>query len=168
MTINDKKTYRIYLKTRKQWIEVSEEFYRDHNRHYDAIRKCEQYHGRCACPKNKFWLCDGDCGNCEFRRAGDTLSLDYESENGNGDTYSMINSIADSSPSMEKVVEDRLLLNDLLKRLCELDPDGELIWQMLENGSSDRSIAKALGRPQRTFSRQMQHYRDEFRKIRGF
>ena len=52
--------YRIYLKAPRQWVEVSEEYYRDHTRYHDALRKRQQSHGQCVCPKNKFWLCDGD------------------------------------------------------------------------------------------------------------
>lgn len=169
MTNNEKnKSNRIYLKSTKQWVEVPEGTYCEINRSNNAFRKREQYHGRCACPKSKFWLCDTDCGNCEFRKAGDMLSLDYENENGDGDTYSMLDSVSDTSPNVEKIAEDKLLLAALFKRLCELDPDGEIIWEMLAEESSDRAIAKELGRPQRTFSRQMKRYRDEFHKIRGF
>lgn len=75
------------------------------------------------------------------------LSLDYENENGDGDTYSMLDSVTDTSPNVEKIAEDKLLLAALFKRLCELDPDGEIIWQMLAEESSDRAIAKKLDRP---------------------
>ena len=58
----------------------------------------------------------------------------------------------------------------LIERLRELDPDADAIlalWQ--ENDKlSDRAIAKALGRPQRTFADQMKRYRTDLRKIRGY
>ena len=58
----------------------------------------------------------------------------------------------------------------LIERLRELDPDADAIltlWQ--ENDKiSDRAIAKALGRPQRTFADQMKRYRTELRKIHGY
>ena len=61
-------------------------------------------------------------------------------------------------------------LIELIARLRELDPDADAIlalWQ--ENDKlSDRAIAKALGRPQRTFADQMKRYRTELRKIRGY
>lgn len=74
---NQSKTYRIYIKSTKEWVEVPEEFYREQKSYWDTFRKKAQYHGQCICLKSKFWLCDGDCFNCEFRRAGDILSLDY-------------------------------------------------------------------------------------------
>ena len=59
-TENQSKTYRIYIKSTKEWVEVPEEYYREHTSYYDTFRKKAQYHGQCACPKNKFRLCDGD------------------------------------------------------------------------------------------------------------
>ena len=106
---NQSKTYRIYIKSTKEWVEVSEEFYREQTSYYDTFRKKAQYHGQCVCPKNKFWLCDGDCFNCEFRRAGDMLSLDYENENEDGDTCSPLDSVPDTAPLMADVVADKLL-----------------------------------------------------------
>ena len=71
---------------------------------------------------------------------------------------------------MEDVIADRDLLARLIARLRELDPDADAIltlWQ--ENDKiSDRAIAKALGRPQRTFADQMKRYRTELQKIRGY
>lgn len=162
------KIHRIYPKSTKEWVAVPEEFYCEHTRFYDAFRKKAQYHGKCACPKQKFWLCDGDCFNCEFRRAGDILSLDFENENEDGDTCSPLDSVPDSAPLMADVVADKLLLEQLIQRLRELDPDADRIIQMLGEEMSDRAIAKTLGRPQRTFADQMKRYRTELRKIRGF
>ena len=56
----------IYLKAEKKWVEVSEEYYKEHIRFYDTFRKRQQSHGQCICPKSKFWLCDGDCCNCKI------------------------------------------------------------------------------------------------------
>lgn len=165
---NQSKTYRIYLKSTKEWVEVPEEFYREQTSYYDTFRKKAQYHGQCICPKSKFWLCDGDCFNCEFRRAGDMLSLDYENENEDGDTYSPLDSVPDTAPLMADVVADKLLLEQLIQRLRELDQEADLILQMLGEEKSDRAIAEELGRPQRTFARQMQRYRSELRKVRGY
>ena len=97
--VNQSKSKRIYLKATHQWVEVSEEYYRDHTRHYDAFRKRQQSHGQCVCPKKKFWLCDGDCFNCEFHRAGDQLSLDFTTENEEGDVCSPLDALTDLSPS---------------------------------------------------------------------
>ena len=166
--VNQSKQYRIYLKSTKEWVEVPEEFYREQTRYYDTFRHRMQEHGQCSCPKSKFWLCDGDCLTCEFRCAGDMLSLDYETENDSGDTCSMLDSIPDTAPLAADIIADKLLLEQLVQRLHELDPDAGLILQLLKDEKSDRAIAESLGRPQRTFAHQMKRYRDELRNIRGY
>lgn len=71
---------------------------------------------------------------------------------------------------MEDVVADRDLLNRLIVRLHEIDPDADQIlalWQ--ENDHiSDRAMAEALGYKQRTFADKMKRIRTELRKVRGY
>ena len=49
-----------------------------------------------------------------------------------------------------------------------LEIKGIIAMWMDDDNVSDRAIAKALGRPQRTFADQMKKYRTELRRIRGF
>ena len=67
---------------------------------------------------------------------------------------------------MEDIIADRELLKRLIARFRELDPDADRIIQMrLDNPKiSDRKIAEALGRPQRTFADQMKRYYTELHK----
>ena len=114
---NQSKKHRIYLKVNRQWVEVSETVYREHTRFYDAFRKKAQFHDQCVYPKNKFWLCDGDCFNCEFRRGGDMRSLDFASENEDGGTCTPLDSIPDKSPLLDEIICDRASLEQLFKHL---------------------------------------------------
>lgn len=143
--------FRVYIKSTRQWVEVSEEYYRDHTRYYDAFRKRQQAHGKCVCPKNKFWLCDGDCHNCEFRRAGDQLSLDYSNENEDGDVCSLLDSLADTTPSVEEVIADKAELDELFARLSQLMPEATRIGSLRQEGLSDEAIAKVIGIKRTTF-----------------
>lgn len=166
MANNDKiSTPFIYLRSTGEKIPVTKEqhdaFYKEASR----IRDKEQNHGRCVCPYRYIWKCDGDCIDCEYHRAGDTLSLDVPTEDGSNDLY---NTVSDTAPTMEDVIADRILLEQLFAKLRELDPDADLIIELLGNGLSDRKIAEALGRKQRTFADQMKKYRTELRKIRGY
>ena len=143
--------YRIYLKATRQWVEVSEEYYRDHTRYHDALRKRQQSHGQCVCPKNKFWLCDGDCLTCEFRRAGDMLSLDYTVENEEGDACSPLDNLADPTPSIEEIICDKAELDQLFARLNELMPEAVQIGKLRQDGLSDEAIAEIIGIKRTTF-----------------
>lgn len=151
MQNKDNQSKRIYLKATREWVEVSEEYYRDHTRYYDAFRKRHQSHGQCACPKNKFWLCDGDCYNCEFRRAGDMLSLDYTTENEDGDTCSPLDALADPASSIEEIICDKAELDQLFARLNELMPEAVEIGKLRQDGLSDEAIAEIIGIKRTTF-----------------
>lgn len=82
----------------------------------------------------------------------------------------LLDVVPDEAPSIESVVADRDLLDRLFARLRELDPEADTIIKMWKADwkVSDRAIAEALGRPQRTFADQMKRYRTELRRIRGF
>ena len=157
----------IYDRNLKKWFEVPADYYKEYDRERTAFRKRMQDHGRCCCPRDKWWLCDMFCEECEYRRAGDLLSLDApEGE----DSVTLLDQQEADGPRMEDVIADRDLLARLIKRLQELDPDADTILALWQEDStmSDRAIAKALGRPQRTFADQMKRYRTELWKIRGF
>ena len=144
--------------------EVRDAYYNEAAR----IRMKAQAHGQCVCPQSKVWACDGDCLTCEHHRSGDMASLDILVGEDGEDT--LLDMVPDEAPSIESVVADRDLLDRLFARLRELDPEADTIinmWQADWN-VSDRAIAEALGRPQRTFADQMKKYRTELRRIRGY
>lgn len=71
---------------------------------------------------------------------------------------------------MEDIYADRALLEQLFQRLRKLDPEADHIIELWNKNDkiSDRSIAEALGRKQRTFADQMKRIRTELRKVRGY
>lgn len=148
---NQSKKHRINLKATRQWVDVSETIYREHTRFYDVFRKKAQFHGQCVCPKNKFWLCDVECFNCEFRRGGDMLSLDFTLENEDGDTCTPLDSIPDKSPLLDEIICDRTALEQLFKRLQELMPEAKEIGRLRLQNISDEAIADLLGVKRTTF-----------------
>ena len=156
---------RIYDKTLKTWIDVPADYYLEYDRERTAFRKRMQDHGRCCCPRSKWWLCDTFCDKCVFRRVGDLISID--ATEGDDDVY-MLDHLEAAGPRMEDVVADRDLLARMVKRLRELDPEADAmiaLWQE-DSTMSDRAVARALGRPQHTFADQMKRYRTELRKLR--
>lgn len=161
---NNDKTRFIYTKSLGEKIPVSEEEFKDFYKEAGRIRKKEQYHGRCFCPKKYIWSCDGDCDICEYHST-DTLSLDAENTEDGASLSDMV-----ATASLKNIIEDRMLLEQLFQRLRELDPDADRIIEMWMNNDkiSDRKIAEALGRPQRTFADQLKKIRAELRKVRGY
>lgn len=146
-------------------VEITETQYRTLYPEIWATQKREQHHHRCMCTRRYLWKCDGDCDLCEYHAAGDMLSLDVPTEDGNANMY---DTIPDTAPTMEDVLSDAMLLEQLIARFRELDPDADRIIELSRDELSDRKIAEHLGRPQRTFADQMKKIRTELRKIRGY
>lgn len=161
MKKNDKQSKRIYLKAEREWIEVNETLYREYIKENDAYRKKEQYHGRCVCPKSKFWLCDTDCLTCEFHRRGDQLSLDHTLENEDGDTYTLLEQIADPTASAEEMLCEMEKMHLLLQRLFEIMPDALLIAQLRDKGLTDEAISKKMGIPRTTLLSRLKKARQQ-------
>ena len=161
MQNKDNQSKRIFLKSTHQWVEVSEEYFRDHIRYYDALRKRQQSHGQCVCPKNRFWLCDGDCFTCEFHRAGDMISLDNTIENEEGDTCSLLNNLVDPTPSIEEIICDKIELDRLFARLNELMPEAIEIGKLRLDGFSDEEIAKSIGIKRTTFLSRLKKIKEQ-------
>ena len=76
--MQNKDNYQIYIKSTHEWVPVSREVFKAYIKEIDTYRRKEQRHGRCACPQSKNWLCDMNCHDCEFHKAGDILSADAE------------------------------------------------------------------------------------------
>ena len=72
------------------------------------------------------------------------------------------------STLLEDVQADRDLLNQLIARLYEMDPDADALleqWQKHDH-ISDRAIARMLNCPQRTFADRIKRIRTELRRMR--
>ncbi len=165
MTSNGNQSQRIYDKATRTWYEVPEDQYREFDRWRTNLRKREQYWGRCFCPRGKWWLCDGNCVDCEFHTRSE-VSLDDPLPDGEGTRGDYV---PDDKPTPEEITSDRDLLERLTARLHELDPDADRILELWSEDPnlSDRKIAEAIGRPQKTFSDRMKRLRDEFRPYRN-
>lgn len=158
----------IYIRSTGEKVPVTKEVRDAYYGEAARIRMKEQSHGRCVCPQSKVWTCDGDCLTCEYHRTGDLASLDLPI--GENEESTLMDTVPSEAPSIESIIEDRDLLDRLFARLRELDPDANTIISMWQENwkVSDRAIAEALGRPQRTFADQMKRYRTELQRIQGF
>lgn len=144
MTIRVK---RIYDKTAKQCYEIPEDQYREYDRWRTALRKRMQYRGECFCPHSKWWLCDGNCLDCEFRN-NTTVSLDDPLPDGKG---TLVDYVPDDAPLIEEVFSKKAELDQLFERLQELMPETKRISELREEGLSDEAIADIVGIKRTTF-----------------
>ena len=143
-------TRRIYIRSQHRWQEVSEEVYQEHTRFHDTYRHRIQGRGLCSCPRNKWWVCDADCLTCEYRNADVIASLDAPIGE-DDDNLSLMDAITDDSMTVSELATDRIVLEQLFKRLAELMPEAESIGKLRMQGLSDEAIAKVIGIPRTTF-----------------
>ena len=148
---NHEKQYKIFIKSTHQWIPVSKTDFDNYYRDINAYRRRQQEHGRCVSPASKRYLCDMDCCTCRFHKGGDELSLDYTVTEEDGNEKSWLEDLPDDRPSAQSVMEDRELLDTLLHKLDELDPEGRRICELVMEGRSERDCGKEMGMPRNTF-----------------
>lgn len=151
MKKNENNVKRIYDKQAQTWFEVNPEQYEEFDRWRTNLRKREQYHHRCMCPRSKWWLCDGMCQDCEFHAPGDTLCLDMPISNEDGDEVSLLDTLVDQAPTIESVICDKATLDQLFDRLAELMPQAEKIGRLRMQNLSDEEIADIIGIKRTTF-----------------
>lgn len=154
--------YFIYDPTTKQRIPVTDAVYNEFYRPIWKTSRKAHRHGACSCPGDKWWLCGGDCAVCKYRTAGDSLSLDYELE--------VVGDIReDESADVDSIVTDRIIFEQLLKRLDALMPEARRIGELRLDGLSDSDIADILGIPRTTFLSRLKkakvQLRDEYDDI---
>lgn len=151
----------IYIRATKEKVPVSDEVFKDFYDEAGRIRKREQYHKRCMCPKKYIWACDGDCAICEYHAAGDTLSLDYIMSADAGNEKSWLDNMSGLNQDVQSILEDQELLQALYNKLEELDPNGRTICELIMQGQSEREAAATLQLARSTFKRQWAKIKDE-------
>ena len=143
-------TRRIYIRSQRRWLEVPEEVYQEHIRFHDTYRHKMQKRGLCRCPRSKWWTCDADCLTCEYRNADVIASLDAPIGEEDDDLI-LMDTIADESAAVSDLIADRIVLEQLFKRLADLMPEADTIGELRMQGLSDDAIAKVIGIPRTTF-----------------
>lgn len=157
---NKSKTYRIYDKNTKQWYEIPEDQYREYDRWRTALCKRMQYRGECFCPRSKWWLCDGNCLDCEFH-SNTTISLDDPLLDGE---ETLADYVPDNAPLIEEVLSEKAELDQLFARLQELMPEAKRIGELREEDLSDEAIADIIGIKRTTFLSRLKKAKEKLAK----
>jgi len=144
-------------------VPIDEKVYRELYPEIWRTWKHRHYHGLCSCPTKLNWKCDGICDMCPYRKQA-TISLDEPLPDDEGCLGDMIPS---SEPTVEDIIADHSLLESLMTRLRELDPDADQIVKLRYEHPemSEKKIAETLGRLQRTFAYQTKRYQSELKKL---
>ncbi len=89
------------------------------------------------------------------------ISLDYTTENDDGDVCSLMDSLVDLAPSVESVICDKAELDQLFKRLNELMPEARKIGLLRQKGLTDSAIADIIGIRRTTFHSKLKKAREQ-------
>ena len=146
-TVNQE-TKQYYLTIEGQEVKVSEEVYRAYKRPIWAEHKRNDRQKLCQVSDGKGGLkrCTEDCSKCSHTKEGSFLSIDGLEEAG----YS----VEDRSQDVAEIVAEKMLLEELLMALEELDPNSHRICELLMEGRSKREIARLMSIPQSSFEYQ--------------
>ena len=150
MNTNEKQ-YTIYIRSTRESVPVTKEEFDAYYHDIDLYRRKQQKHGRCVCPQSRQLTCDMDCYTCPFHRAGDEVSLDYETENENGDTQAWVDQLLDDAPLFEEIIADAAEARELYHRLTELMPEALEIGRLRLSGLPDTEIQSRIGIGDSTF-----------------
>lgn len=129
-----------------QVVEVSEEVYRAFKQPIWAERKRKEREQHCTISNGNGFTkrCTEDCSKCNKQRTGSVLSLDKFTEDGFD---------VPASIDLSEIIADKLLLEELLAALEELDPENQLIMKLFSVGKSEREIANEIGLSQKAINK---------------
>ncbi len=150
----------IFDKQTRTWFDVTPEQFQEFDRWRTRLRKRNQAHGDCVCPRGKWWLCDGICPDCEFHASGSTISLDAPIVNNAGDDVSLREILMDPNSLFDSILCDKAEMDMLFARLDELMPEAKKIGLLRLQGMTDEAIARTIGIKRTTFLSRL-------KKVRG-
>lgn len=159
------KEYKVYLAVSNTWVTVREEVYYAYYRDIWAKRKRAQAHGQCTCSRASLWQCDGDCLICRYHRAGDTLSIDYVNEDGDGSQYNLTACLSDQEQDVPGIIEQRDLRDALHRAIEQLTPEERRVCMLIASGKSEREIAAELDIPRNTYTYRRDRLLGNLRKM---
>ena len=114
-------------------VEITEEQYQAIYPEIWATIKREQRHGRCRCPANYLWTCNGYCSDCSYHTGGNEESIDELTET----------ELSDEKPLMDELMACDQMLKLLVARFRELEPEADLIIEFFNNLNELSSTERA-------------------------
>ena len=143
-----------YITIDGQQVPVTEEVYRAYMRPMWAEQKRQEREKRCRVNGVR---CMEDCSQCPHQRTGSVVSLDQLAEDG----FLPADRLAD----IEEIVAGRIMLEDLLRALDELDPDGKLMCELFGQGMSEREMTQVFGVSRPVIHKRLMRLFEHLRKI---
>jgi len=150
-----------FIKTGGQKFTVTAESYRAYKRPAWAERKRKEREKRCVISNGRGGTkrCTDDCSKCDKQRTGSVLSLDKFIDDG----YEL----ADTA-DLAELVADKLLLEQLVAALDDLEPDERaLINALFNNDRTERDYAAEIGISHQAVGKRLKKVVAKLRGIMG-
>jgi RNA polymerase sigma factor (sigma-70 family) len=150
-----------FIKIDGEQIPVTEEVYRAYKRPAWAERKRKERTKRCVISNGRGGTkrCTDDCSKCDKRRTGSVLSLDKFIDDG----YEITAPV-----DLAEFVADKLLLEQLVAALDELEPDERsLIDALFYNAHTERDYAAEIGISHQAVGKRKHKIIEKLRGIMG-
>lgn len=123
------------------WVKYDEEAYVKIRRERLRTRMRMRRQGRCFCPGEERWRCDGICDGCPFQKE---TEVSLSARVGGSEDLTLGEALPDGIDHESACIE-KMQSEDILKRLDEIMPLARKIGIMRLQGKSDRQIATDLG-----------------------
>lgn len=154
-----KKQY--YLPLGDEHILVATETYYEYNRPLWREHKRKEREKRCSVSNGRGGIkrCTGDCSKCDKQRTGAILSIDRFTDEGFEvpDTF-----------NMEEMVADKLLFEQLVAALDDLEPgEWALINALFHNNRTERDYAAEIGISHQAVGKRKKKVVEKLRNLLG-
>ncbi|MBS3986295.1 MAG: sigma-70 family RNA polymerase sigma factor [Selenomonadales bacterium] len=150
-----------FIKIDGEQIPVTEEVYRAYKRPAWAERKRQERSKRCVISNGKDGTkrCTDDCSKCDKQRTGSVLSLNKFIDDG----YEITDPV-----DLAEFVADKLLLEQLVAALDELEPDERsLIDALFYKERTERDYAAEIGISHQAVGKRKHKVIEKLRGIMG-
>lgn len=127
---------------RRELIEVDRETYLEYYRPIWRIHDNAKRNGGCNALTWK--ICTGDCATCRHHIGGRDWSLEMHVEKTGVD-------VPDPLSDVEAHVLESVAMEDLVRRVKELDPEDRRICELIALGVNERKAAEAMGLSKTTY-----------------
>jgi len=137
---------RIYIRSTRRWVPVSETYYVTYMREVGAFKKRQYRHGFCMCPGTKEYMCDCDCLTCPFYKKDAIMSLDAPIMDDEGNEETLMDHLVEEDTMMpEEVVLEKDEHESLYRAIEELCEEDQILIRMTLAEKPQIEIAEALG-----------------------
>ncbi len=130
-----------YIKVNHELIPVTEEVFKAFTRPNERERFFARRDGKCG--QSNYHMCSGDCASCSWQQEGHRFISLHKAFG--PDLELETPEVNPAAVSVDDVVADRFLLEELYRQLDELIPDGARVFQLRAENYSEREIAQVLG-----------------------